>query len=117
MAIRPIANRDDSATMTTKQRPLGLLSVVAIIFFSVAGSPVGIEDAIVAGGTSLLYRCARARSCVVGCTCTLRVSHTCPVSDPCHHRVGPFYALVGLIVMPFVWCIPEALIAAELCTA
>lgn len=60
-------------------KPLNTLAVVAIIFFSVAGSPIGIEDAVVAG--------------------------------------GPFYALIGLVVMPFVWCIPEAMISAELCTA
>jgi amino acid transporter len=46
---------------------------------AVAGSPVGIEDAVVAG--------------------------------------GPLYAIIGLVVMPFVWCIPEALVAAELATA
>lgn len=29
---------------------------------------------------------------------------------------GPFVAIIGFIVLPFVWCVPEALITAELAT-
>jgi len=61
-----------------KIRPLGFWSVVALIFFEVAGGPFGIEDSVRYGGATL--------------------------------------ALVGLLVLPIIWSIPEALVTAELGT-
>eukprot|EP00037_Helgoeca_nana_P019370 m.188801 g.188801 ORF g.188801 m.188801 type:complete len:511 (-) comp24837_c0_seq2:2043-3575(-) len=69
----------DASPAQPRRNALGPWAVAAVVFFNVAGSPVGIEDAVVAG--------------------------------------GPLYAIIGLVVMPFVWCIPEALVAAELATA
>jgi hypothetical protein len=37
--------------------------------------------------------------------------------EPTVKAAGPFYALVGFIVFPILWCIPEALITAELGSA
>eukprot|EP00051_Salpingoeca_urceolata_P013533 m.169981 g.169981 ORF g.169981 m.169981 type:complete len:495 (-) comp17819_c0_seq3:62-1546(-) len=59
-------------------RELTAAALAALIFFDVAGTPAGIEDAIVAA--------------------------------------GPLYCLIGLIVFPLVWSVPEALICAELGT-
>ena len=58
------------------KRSLGIASLVALIFFEVAGTPAGSENAVVAA--------------------------------------GPKYALLGFILMPLVWSIPEALFTAEL---
>ena len=35
-------------------------------------------------------------------------------SEPGVKAAGPFYTLLGYIVFPIIWCIPEALITAEL---
>jgi hypothetical protein len=37
--------------------------------------------------------------------------------EPTVKAAGPFYALLGFIVFPIFWCIPEALITAELGSA
>lgn len=55
---------------------LGVMGLASLAFFSVAGTPVGSEDAIKAA--------------------------------------GPRLGLLGFIVMPFIWSIPEALVTAEL---
>ncbi|KAG0573587.1 hypothetical protein KC19_VG191100 [Ceratodon purpureus] len=57
---------------------LGLLPLVALIFYEVSGGPFGVEDSVQAG--------------------------------------GPLLAIVGFLVFPFIWSIPEALITAELAT-
>uniref|UniRef100_A0A7I4DY35 Uncharacterized protein n=1 Tax=Physcomitrium patens TaxID=3218 RepID=A0A7I4DY35_PHYPA len=63
-----------------RTRPkLGLVPLVALIFYEVSGGPFGVEDSVKAG--------------------------------------GPLLAIVGFLVFPFVWSIPEALITAELATA
>jgi amino acid transporter len=58
---------------------LGLLPLVALIFYEVSGGPFGVEDSVQAG--------------------------------------GPLLAIIGFLVFPFIWSIPEALITAELATA
>lgn len=58
---------------------LGLLPLVALIFYEVSGGPFGVEAAVKAG--------------------------------------GPLLAIVGFLVFPFIWSIPEALVTAELATA
>lgn len=58
---------------------LGVLPLVALIFYEVSGGPFGVEDSVQAG--------------------------------------GPLLAIVGFLVFPFIWSIPEALITAELATA
>jgi amino acid transporter len=58
---------------------LGLLPLVALIFYEVSGGPFGVEDSVQAG--------------------------------------GPLLAILGFLVFPFIWSIPEALITAELATA
>ncbi|XP_047319876.1 probable polyamine transporter At3g13620 [Impatiens glandulifera] len=37
--------------------------------------------------------------------------------EPAVKAAGPFYAIIGFLVFPFIWSVPEALITAELCTA
>jgi hypothetical protein len=37
--------------------------------------------------------------------------------EPAVKAAGPFYALMGFILFPLLWCIPEALITAELGSA
>ncbi|KAJ8760065.1 hypothetical protein K2173_010921 [Erythroxylum novogranatense] len=37
--------------------------------------------------------------------------------EPAVQAAGPLYALLGFLIFPFIWSIPEALITAELCTA
>jgi hypothetical protein len=37
--------------------------------------------------------------------------------EPAVKAAGPFYTLLGFIIFPFIWCIPEALITAELGSA
>ena len=37
--------------------------------------------------------------------------------EPTIRAAGPFYALLGFIIFPFLWSIPEALVTAELGTA
>ncbi|CAI0559825.1 unnamed protein product [Linum tenue] len=37
--------------------------------------------------------------------------------EPAVQAAGPFYALLGFLIFPFIWSIPEALITAELSTA
>ncbi|XP_078430366.1 amino acid permease family protein [Wolffia australiana] len=64
-----------------KDRPkLGLLPLIALIFYDVSGGPFGVEDSVGAGG-------------------------------------GPLLAILGFLLFPLVWSIPEALITAELATA
>nr|XP_024375958.1 probable polyamine transporter At3g19553 [Physcomitrium patens]XP_024375959.1 probable polyamine transporter At3g19553 [Physcomitrium patens]XP_024375960.1 probable polyamine transporter At3g19553 [Physcomitrium patens]XP_024375961.1 probable polyamine transporter At3g19553 [Physcomitrium patens]PNR53956.1 hypothetical protein PHYPA_007631 [Physcomitrium patens] len=58
---------------------LGLLPLVALIFYEVSGGPFGVEDSVKSG--------------------------------------GPLLAILGFLIFPFVWSIPEALITAELATA
>ncbi|CAL1396858.1 unnamed protein product [Linum trigynum] len=36
--------------------------------------------------------------------------------EPAVQAAGPFYALLGFLIFPFIWSIPEALITAELST-
>ncbi|KAK9840771.1 hypothetical protein WJX81_003781 [Elliptochloris bilobata] len=62
-----------------KRGKLGLLPLVALIFYEVSGGPFGTEDAVSTG--------------------------------------GPMLALLGFIVLPLVWSVPEALVTAELATA
>jgi hypothetical protein len=38
-------------------------------------------------------------------------------SEPTVKAAGPFYAILGFIIFPFIWAIPEAMITAELGTA
>ena len=57
-------------------KPVNLVGLVALIFFSVSGGPFGNEGAVAAA--------------------------------------GPFWALLGFTIFPFIWCVPEALITAEL---
>eukprot|EP00035_Acanthoeca_spectabilis_P006690 m.127955 g.127955 ORF g.127955 m.127955 type:complete len:498 (-) comp13615_c0_seq4:1866-3359(-) len=64
---------------THRRKALGPWAVAAVLFFTVAGSPVGIELAVAAG--------------------------------------GPLYAILGVVTMSMVWCIPAAFVAAELSTA
>ena len=52
------------------KKSLGIASLVALIFFEVAGTPAGAENAVVAA--------------------------------------GPRYALLGFLLMPLVWSVPEA---------
>lgn len=64
----------------SKHRPkLGMLPLVALIFYEVSGGPFGVEDSVKAG--------------------------------------GPLLAILGFLIFPFIWSIPEALITAELATA
>ncbi|KAH6837051.1 Amino acid permease family protein, partial [Perilla frutescens var. hirtella] len=58
---------------------LGLLPLIFLIYFEVAGGPYGEEPAVQAA--------------------------------------GPFFAILGFLIFPFIWSIPEALITAELSTA
>ncbi|KAI6670839.1 hypothetical protein NL676_005724 [Syzygium grande] len=37
--------------------------------------------------------------------------------EPAVQAAGPLLALVGFLVFPFIWSVPEALVTAELCTA
>ena len=37
--------------------------------------------------------------------------------EPTVKAAGPFFAIMGFIVFPFLWCIPEALVTAELGSA
>jgi amino acid transporter len=37
--------------------------------------------------------------------------------EPTVKAAGPFFAIVGFIVFPFLWCVPEALVTAELGSA
>lgn len=37
--------------------------------------------------------------------------------EPTVRSAGPFYGLIGFIVFPIIWCIPEALVTAELGSA
>ena len=37
--------------------------------------------------------------------------------EPTVKAAGPFFAILGFIVFPFLWCIPEALVTAELGSA
>ncbi|CAK0783918.1 hypothetical protein CVIRNUC_007118 [Coccomyxa viridis] len=62
-----------------KRSKLGLLPLVALIFYEVSGGPFGTEDAVTSA--------------------------------------GPLLALIGFVVLPFVWSLPEALVTAELATA
>ena len=62
-----------------KHAKLGILPLVALIFYEVSGGPFGVEDSVQAG--------------------------------------GPLLALLGFLIFPFIWSIPEALITAELATA
>lgn len=76
-----------------KIRPLGFWSVVALVFFEVAGGPFGIE-------ARLLPAC-----------CVLSRA----VQDSVRYG-GPTFALIGLLILPVIWSIPEALVTAELGT-
>ncbi|KAL6878286.1 hypothetical protein ACP4OV_012456 [Aristida adscensionis] len=38
-------------------------------------------------------------------------------AEPAVQSAGPLYALLGFLIFPFVWAIPEALVTAELSTA
>ncbi|KAG0575898.1 hypothetical protein KC19_5G038600 [Ceratodon purpureus] len=58
---------------------LGLLPLVALIFYEVSGGPFGVEAAVKAG--------------------------------------GPLLSILGFLIFPFIWSIPEALVTAELSTA
>ena len=43
-------------------------------------------------------------------------SHGCCLQDAVT-SAGPLLALLGFVVLPFVWSLPEALVTAELATA
>ncbi|CAN6319831.1 unnamed protein product [Urochloa humidicola] len=38
-------------------------------------------------------------------------------AEPAVQSAGPLYALLGFLIFPFIWAIPEALVTAELSTA
>ncbi len=61
------------------QHKIGLLSLAALIFFSVSGGPFGMEEALLAA--------------------------------------GPLITMLGLLVLPVFWSVPEALVTAELAPA
>ena len=58
---------------------LGVLPLIALIFYDVSGGPFGIEDSVGGGG-------------------------------------GPLLAILGFLIFPLIWSIPEALVTAELST-
>jgi len=78
-ATAELGARACAPTTQQSRSKIGVLPLVAIIFYEVSGGPFGSEDAVRAG--------------------------------------GPLLAILGFIVFPMLWSVPEALITAELGSA
>lgn len=97
----PVWNRE--------RRPLSMLPLAAIVFNGVAGGPFGIEV------IHPFNRCSTSTGRVACMTCTL----SCLLIVWLQESIGfggPLVCIIGLLVFPFLWCIPEAMVATELST-
>lgn len=70
---------DDKGPDERRAKPLGVVRLAALLFFSVSGGPLGTEGLVKAA--------------------------------------GPLYSLLGLCILPLIWCFPVGLMTAELSTA
>lgn len=130
-----------SAVRKHKVKPLSLLPLVALIFYDVSGGPFGIEVCYSACSTShsasvQRFKCYHTSHCT-RCTswnwgewCSLRCSiysdyahkltslctSCCTVLQDAVSAGGPLLAILGFMILPLVWSVPEALITAELAT-
>jgi hypothetical protein len=78
---------------------------VVLVFYGVSGGPFGVEPAVAAGVSDRV-----ALGFCDGFVFELQLTGSCALQ-------GPLIALLGFIVLPIAWSIPEALITAELSTA
>lgn len=131
-----------SAVRKHKVKPLSLLPLVALIFYDVSGGPFGIEVrcpacmvliftqhltmkalvqciaklcfwnslpmALLALFTMLKYK--------VQLALTLSILHIYCLLKDAVSAGGPLLAILGFLILPLVWSVPEALITAELAT-
>lgn len=74
------SSSDAGGAAPPRRRPLGVLPLIALIFYDVSGGPFGVEDSVRGGG-------------------------------------GPLLSLLGFVLFPAIWSLPEALITAELASS
>lgn len=97
-----------SAVRKQKIKPLSLLPLVALIFYDVSGGPFGIEV------------CSnQIRACRFSGRWCEQLLHSSLLRVDLQDAVsagGPLLAILGFLILPLVWSVPEALITAELAT-
>jgi hypothetical protein len=142
-AMHPSSDPLEEAESQAKhaKKALTFLPLVALIFFDVSGGPFGTEvrrrrpgGAQACSGmpqrggpTSPRPRCAAAWVQASAPPTTqpaaparrrrLRPPAAPPPAQDAVRAGGPLLVLLGFIVLPLVWSVPEALITAELATA
>lgn len=88
-------------SMSERAKPLSLLPLIALIFYDVSGGPFGIEVcAPWCDGSAALQRsvCATASACT-------------RLQDAVS-KGAPLLAVLGFVILPFIWSVPEALVTA-----
>ena len=101
----------ESAARKTKIKPLSLLPLIALIFYDVSGGPFGTEV------SSLCSLCTSVQFLQlpnVGCSIQSFRGHF--VLQDAVSAGGPLLAILGFLLLPLIWSVPEALITAELAT-
>jgi hypothetical protein len=96
---------------TEHPEKLGCLSLAVLIFYNVSGGPFGIETTVRAGKFNryvLFFTENHSQPSHMDQYFCLLTSF--------QFLGGNFYALLGFLVMPFVWSLQEALMTAELGT-
>ena len=111
-----------------RKKPLTLLPLVMLIFFEVSGGPFGTEvsgsglhchmtgDAAAHMGD--LRHAGHALLCTLGSPTAILAPTPTPLTlQDAVTAAGPLLCIIGFIVFPLIWSVPEALMTAELATA
>jgi len=75
------------------KRTITAFQLIIITFFLTSGGPFGIEPTVGAAGLCCVHW---------------------PTTVSLMRNKGPFYALLGILLVPVLWSLPQALMAAEL---
>lgn len=97
--------------MTHAAKPLSLLPLVALIFYDVSGGPFGIEASCWAARGRLLRAAAVLPACKLSPTQRTPPSPATLPQDAVS-KGAPLLAIIGFLVLPFIWSMPEALVTA-----
>ena len=85
-------------------KPLSLLPLIALIFYDVSGGPFGTEVRLCP--LQQIWADHWRSNC----------SQFLPFVQDAVSAGGPLLAILGFLILPLIWSVPEALITAELAT-
>ena len=96
-----------------RTKPLTLLPLVVLIFFEVSGGPFGTE--VGAGGWVACMQASPVAAWGAGaCPLALGLPSTLHCLQDAVIAGGPLLTVLGFLILPLVWSVPEALVSRAL---